>query len=79
METENDYEVMFFPITLFRRQLIFSHLLCGDKKTSMSVVVFYTVNKSLHLFSVLLVGFFCLTLLFISGFGYVINPLITGG
>ena len=78
METENDYEI-FFPIILFRRQLTLSHLLCGDKKTSMSVVVFYAVNKSSHLFSVLLVDFFCLLLLSISGFGYVINPLITGG
>jgi hypothetical protein len=78
METKNDYE-MFFPIILFRRQLTFSHLLCGDNKTSMSVVVFYAVNKSSHLFSVLLVDFFCLPLLFISGFGNVINPLITGG
>ncbi len=79
METENDYEMMFFLIILFRRQLTLSHLLCGDKKTSMPIVVFYTVNKSSHLFSVLLVDFFCLPMLFISGFGYVLNPLITGG
>lgn len=78
IETENDYEV-FLPIIFLGRPLTLGYLVCGAKNPSVSVEVFYAVNKSSRLCSELIPGLLHSPTLFISGFNCVLNPVIYKG